>query len=491
LQKTRGDFMATLIAIDPFNRIEGDLRIEIEVEDNTVVSAKSSGIMFRGFERIMTGRSPMDALVITPRICGICSGSHGVAAAKALAQAQSAEMPENAYYMKNLILGIEVVMSHLSHFYLLFAPDLPSPRYKNLKVYDAVSQRFKAMSGSSVVLALNARQNALEIMGLVGGKWPNSLAIHPTGTTSTMNLSTLTRTIGIMKEFQDFLEKRFLGCPLSQWLDIDSFDKLLKWQDKNTNHASDMGLFLAMCLEAGLDRIGKGPNRYMSYGAYDLPEGASWLPSGYYEGRVHPFDQALVKEHIGSSFFRDAVEARHPLEGVTAPLADKSGAYSWAKAPRYDGKTVEVGPLARMIIADDPLLTDMMQQMDSSVMTRMFARLREMCRLSKEMSGWLEKIKPSEPFYAIPSSRFAASGIGLTEAARGSLGHWMKISSNLIDNYQVVTPSAWNMSPRDESGQPGPVEQALIGTHVADTRDPVEVNHIIRSFDPCMSCTVH
>jgi Ni,Fe-hydrogenase I large subunit len=483
--------MATLIAIDPFNRIEGDLRIEIEVEDNTVVSAKSSGIMFRGFERIMTGRSPMDALVITPRICGICSGSHGVAAAKALAQAQSAEMPENAYYMKNLILGIEVVMSHLSHFYLLFAPDLPSPRYKNLRVYDAVSQRFKAMSGSSVVLALNARQNALEIMGLVGGKWPNSLAIHPTGTTSTMNLSTLTRTIGIMKEFQDFLEKRFLGCPLSQWLDIDSFDKLLKWQDKNTNHASDMGVFLAMCLEAGLDRIGKGPNRYMSYGAYDLPEGASWLPSGYYEGRVHPFDQALVKEHIGSSFFRDAVEARHPLEGVTAPLADKSGAYSWAKAPRYDGKTVEVGPLARMIIADDPLLTDMMQQMDSSVMTRMFARLREMCRLSKEMSGWLEKIKPSEPFYAIPSSRFAASGIGLTEAARGSLGHWMKISSNLIDNYQVVTPSAWNMSPRDESGQPGPVEQALIGTHVADTRDPVEVNHIIRSFDPCMSCTVH
>ena len=483
--------MTTLITIDPFNRIEGDLRIEIEVEDNTVVSAKSSGIMFRGFERIMPGRSPMDALVITPRICGICSGSHGVAAAKALAQAQSAEMPENAYYMKNLILGIEVVMSHLSHFYLLFAPDLPSARYKNLSVYETVNQRFRSMSGSSVVSALSARQNALEIMGLVGGKWPNSLAIHPTGTTSTMNLSTLTRTIGIMKEFQDFMEKRFLGCSLNEWLDIDSLDKLLKWKGINAHHESDLGLFLTMCLEAGFDRIGKGPNRYMSYGAYDLPGGITWLPSGYYEGRVQPFDQALVKEHIGSSFFRDAVEARHPLEGVTAPLAEKSGAYSWAKAPRYDGKTVEVGPLARMIIADDPLLTDMMQQMNSSVMTRMFARLREMCRLTKEMSCWLEKIRPTEPFYDIPSSRFSSNGIGLTEAARGSLGHWMKISSNLIENYQVVTPSAWNMSPRDESGQPGPVEQALIGTHVADSKDPVEVNHIIRSFDPCMSCTVH
>jgi hydrogenase large subunit len=306
-----------------------------------------------------------------------------------------------------------------------------------------------------------------------------------------MNLSTLTRAIGILKEFQDFLEKRFLGCSLSEWLDIDSFDKLLIWQKNRTHGDSDLGLFLAMCLEAGFDRIGKGPNRYMSYGAYDLPDGSTWLPSGYFDGRVHSFDQTLIKEHIGSSFFRDAVEARHPLEGVTSPLADKSGAYSWAKAPRYDGKTVEVGPLARMIIADDPLLTDMMMQMDSSVMTRMFARLREMCRLTMEMSGWLEKINPAEPFYGIPSSRFLANGIGLTEAARGSLGHWMKISSNLIDNYQVVTPSAWNMSPRDESGQPGPVEQALTGISIADENDPVEVNHIIRSFDPCMSCTVH
>ena len=345
--------MATLVAIDPFNRIEGDLRIELEVEDNVVASARSSGIMFRGFERIMPGRSPMDALVITPRICGICSGSHGVAAAKALAQAQGAEMPENAYYMKNLILGIEVVMSHLSHFYLLFAPDLTSTHYSNLSVYEDVNNRFTAMSGSSVTLALNARQSALEIMGLVGGKWPNSLAIHPTGTTSTMNLSTLTRAVGILKEFQDFLEKRFLGCPLNEWLDIDSFDKLQKWLKTNEQNKSDIGLFLAISFEAGLDRIGKGPNRFMSYGAYDLPGGGTWLPSGYFDGRTRPFDQALIKEHISSSFFRDAVEARHPLEGVTAPLADKSGAYSWAKAPRYDGQTVEVGPLARSIIAGD------------------------------------------------------------------------------------------------------------------------------------------
>jgi hydrogenase large subunit len=483
--------MSFLIAIDPFNRVEGDLRIEIEVEDNTVISAKSSGIMFRGFERIMAGRSPMDALVITPRICGICSGSHGVAASKALAQSQSAEMPPNGYYMKNLILGVEVVMSHLSHFYLLFAPDLTNKRYSSLDLYEAAGKRFTALKGSSVIFALKARQNAMEIMGLVGGKWPNSLAIHPGGTTSCMNLSTLTRAIGSLREFQDFLEKRFLGCPLDDWLDIDSFDKLLKWQDNATISESDLGLFLGICLEAGLDRIGKGVNRYMSFGAYDLPDGSNWLPAGYFNGRVQPLDQSLIKEHISASFYRDAVEARHPFEGVTAPLAEKSGAYSWAKAPRYDGKTVEVGPLARMIIADDPLLIDMMQLMNSSVMTRMFARLREMCRVTKAMSVWLEKIKPDEPFYSMPTSRFTSNGIGLTEAARGSLGHWIKFSSNLIDNYQVITPSAWNMSPRDENGVPGPVEEALAGIHVSDPENPVEVNHIIRSFDPCMSCTVH
>ena len=229
-------------------------------------------------------------------------------------------MPENAYYMKNLILGIEVVMSHLSHFYLLFAPDLTSQRYKNLSVYETVNQRFTAMKGSSVVMALNARQSALEIMGLVGGKWPNSLAIHPTGTTSTMNLSTLTRTIGILREFQDFLEKRFLGCPLNEWLDIDSFDKLLKWQESGAHNGSDIVLFLKMCLEAGFDRIGKGPDRFMSYGAYDLPDGSTWLPAGFFETRLSP----LSYEHINMLGHYSFFLAENVMKGKLRPLNQPS-----------------------------------------------------------------------------------------------------------------------------------------------------------------------
>jgi hydrogenase large subunit len=185
------------------------------------------------------------------------------------------------------------------------------------------------------------------------------------------------------------------------------------------------------------------------------------------------------------------VPFRHPLEGRTTPFADKKEAYSWAKAPRYDGKTVEVGPLARMMIAQDPLLLDLVREIGVNSLTRMLARQQEMIRLTRQISIWLENIKPNEPFYGKPSTWYRPQGIGLTESARGSLGHWMKTSSNLIESYQVITPSAWNMSPKDNDETPGPLEEALIGVTVKNRDNPVELNHIIRSFDPCMSCTVH
>lgn len=483
--------MPTRITIDPFNRIEGDLRIELDLDGNQVVAARSSGIIFRGFERIMPGRDPMDALVITPRICGICSGSHGVAAAKTLASAMDARMPENAYYMRNIILGTEVVMSHLSHFYLLFLPDLTNSAFQRRPFYQTVCRRFAACKGSSVTRAMRARQSALEIMGLVAGKWPNSLAMHPSGTTSTLNLSSLTRALGILQEFTDFLERHLLGGPLEEWLDIDSFNRLERWLGHGEHAEADLGVFLQAALELGMDRLGKGPGRFLSYGGYDLPDGSTWIPSGAYDGHLSPFDQELISECISSSYFRDAMPCRHPLNGVTTPCADKEGAYSWAKAPRYKGKTVEVGPLARMVMAGDPLITDFRGKTGDNALTRMLARLQELLKLSRQLQLWLEAIVPDKPFYQPASSRYREVGIGLTEAARGSLGHWMKTGANLIDSYQVITPSAWNLSPRDAEGVAGPVEQALAGVTLRDPANPVEVNLIVRSFDPCMSCTVH
>jgi Ni,Fe-hydrogenase I large subunit len=483
--------MSTRISIDPFNRIEGDLRIELEIDNGCVTAARSSGIVFRGFERIMPGRDPMDALVITPRICGICSGSHGVAAAKTLAQALDARMPENAFYMRNLILGTEVIMSHLSHFYLLFLPDLTNAAFSDRPFYREACERFTAFKGSSVARAVRARQSALEIMGLVAGKWPNTLSMHPSGTTSTLNLSSLTRAIGILQEFTEFLEKHLLAGSLEEWLDIDSFSRLEQWLDNGEHDSGDLTLFLSAALDIGLDRLGKGTGRFLSYGGYDLPDGSSWVASGYFDKHLFPFDQEKITECISASFFRDAMPCRHPLGAVTTPCAEKDGAYSWAKAPRYNGKTVEVGPLARMVVGGDPLIADLREKTGDNALTRMLARLQELLRLSRQLQIWLAAIQPVHPFYQPSSSHYRESGIGLTEAARGSLGHWMKTASNLINSYQVITPSAWNMSPRDAEGVPGPVEQALEGVQLKDQDNPIEINLIVRSFDPCMSCTVH
>jgi hydrogenase large subunit len=393
--------------------------------------------------------------------------------------------------MKNAILGTEVAMSHLTHFYLLLGPDLINTAHRNTSVYGPLVDRLANMEGSSVMRAVKARQSLLEIMGLLAGKWPNTLAIHPSGTTSTLNLSTKTRAMGILQEFQAFLQNHFLGCSLDEWHDVVSMSRLEEWLAKPRHRDSDLGLFLALCLELGLDRIGRGPNRFLSYGGYDLPGGETWLKPGSFDGRLAELEQSRITEHIGSSFFRDALEARHPLNGVTNPIAEKKNAYSWAKAPRYNRMSAEVGPLARLFISKEPLIVDIMQEIGPSVFTRMTARLREMTLLTRQLIRWIERIDPNEPFYASSSGRYRDTGIGLIEAARGGLGHWISMSSNLIENYQIVTPSAWNMSPRDEQGGMGPVEEAVTGTTVVDPDNPVEVNLIIRSFDPCMSCTVH
>ncbi len=208
----------------------------------------------------------------------------------------------------------------------MFAPDLTNKKYKDLPEYEELCARFGAMKGSSVYRSLKGRQSLLELMGLVAGKWPNTLAVHPAGTTSTMNLSTKTRTIGILQEFVNFVENHLLGGSLEEWLDIDTFDKLENWLENSEHSRSDLGIFLKFCLKNRLDRLGRGPQRFLSYGSFEIENGVKWIRNGFYEeGKLFDFDQNLIEEHISHSYFRDAVLSRHPLSGVTVPYARKKG----------------------------------------------------------------------------------------------------------------------------------------------------------------------
>ncbi|MBM4028651.1 MAG: nickel-dependent hydrogenase large subunit, partial [Planctomycetes bacterium] len=164
--------------------------------------------------------------------------------------------------------------------------------------------------------------------------------------------------------------------------------------------------------------------------------------------------------------------------------ASKSNAYSWLKAPRYSGRPCEVGPLARMWINGE-------YAHGVSVMDRHLARAQEALKIAQAAQRWLEELVPDGPVYTPPVIPAMATGMGLTEAPRGALGHWLGISGGRISQYQVITPTTWNASPRDNKGILGPMEEALLGTPVQNPEKPIEVMRVIHSFDPCLDCAVH
>src|SRR4030043_884576 len=483
--------MSKKINISPFNRVEGDLEITIEVKDGKVQDARSKGVMFRGFEILLKGRYPMDAIVFTPRICGICGASHGVASSTAIRNAWKSQMPDNAYRVNNIILAIEILMSHITHFYILFAPDLTNKKYSPHPDYPEIVKRFFPFKGISYLKAIKARPSMLELMGIFAGKWPNTLIFQPGGVTCSISISRQTKSLGLLRELQDFVEETLLGCEIDEWLENKSMDDIDKWLKESRHQDSDIGTYVMCGKNSGLDKIGRGPDRFLSYGAYELPEGQKLFPCGYFDGDFLPFNQDKITEFIKYSFYKGYSEGLHPSEGITEPDPDKEGAYSWSKSPRYDSKVVEVGPLARMILDKDPLIYDIFKKSGSSVFLRVLARLHEAVRLVKQVGTWIREIDAREPFYKKPLVPIAAKGVGLVEAARGSLGHWISLKEGRIERYQVITPTAWNLSPKDYFDEYGACEQALNGTIVEDMDNPVEIGHVIRSFDPCLVCTVH
>ncbi len=483
--------MPKKININPFNRVEGDLEITVEVKDGKVQNARSIGVMFRGFEILLKGRDPMDAIVFTPRICGICGASHGVASSIAIRNAWNSEMPDNAYRVKNIVLAIEIIMSHITHFYMLFAPDLTNKKYSSHPDYPEIVKRFFPFKGTSYLKALKARPSMLELMGVFAGKWPNTLIFQPGGVTCSISISRQTKALGLLRELQDYVEESLLGCEIDRWLENRSVDDLERWLKESNHCDSDLGIYVKYGRELGLDKIGKGPDRFLSYGAYEFSEGQTWLPSGYYDRDFYPFNQEKITEYIKYSFLKGYQGGLHPSEGVTDPDPDKEGAYSWCKSPRYDDNVIETGPLARMILDKDPLIYDIFNKSGSGVFLRVLARLHEAVRLVRQVGIWIREIDARKPFYKKPFVPIEAKGIGLIEAARGSLGHWLTIKNGKIERYQVITPTAWNLSPKDSFDQYGACEHALNGTIVENVDNPVEIGHVVRSFDPCLVCTVH
>ncbi|WP_373079526.1 nickel-dependent hydrogenase large subunit [Zhongshania sp.] len=507
--------------ISPVGRVEGDLDVRVDIKDGYVVDAWTTAELFRGFEVILKGKDPQAGLIVTPRACGICGASHLNCAAWALDTAWQTTVPRNAILARNLGQITESLQSFVRHHYGLFQIDFTNVKYQHSTFYEEAVARWAIYRGRNYERGIAISGRAVEIYALFGGQWPHSSFMVPGGVMCAPTLTDVTRARAILEYFRsEWLEPIWLGCSLDRYRQIKSYDDFMVWLDESPNHAnSDLGLYWRMGVDIGLDQFGGGLNRFMSWGylphedRYQQPTvagraAAMRMQSGIYDFTTDShsmMDESGVRENTSRAWYQEGGDDVHPFDRNTQPSpkndVNHDEKYSWSTAVLHDefGR-LETGALARNLVAakkgeswqhHDPLIHDMMKNMGgSSLLLRHFARMHDLVKLYDEGQYCLQGFRLEEPWYIKPKEQ-DGRGFGATEAARGALAHWIDVKNGRIHNYQIIAPTTWNIGPRDGRGNRGPMEEALIGTPIANPSDPVEVGQVARSFDSCMVCTVH
>lgn len=449
--------------IFPVTRIHEPIRVDVEIEGGRVTDAWVSSHLFRGWELMMIGRDIRDAILYTQRICGICSSAHAVADALALQQATGLAPTVNGQHLTNLILAADIIQNHLRNLYLLTLPDYaampdtppwaPRPAMPDLRLPPKVNTALRERLPAAIRIAACTH----ELMAIFGAKAPHQQTILVTGVTRQIDADTVKAATALLREIKYFVEGAYL--PDAQ---------------------------LLAAYYPDYRAIGKGAGNFMSFGMFPEPvTGRRAFKAGVIIGGspVEEVDVARISEDIRHGWYREE-SGGHPDAAGTDPDPDKPGAYSWTKAPRYKGLTIESGPLSRAILSGE-------YRQGTGTIDRHIARAQETLKICRLAEGWLARLVPGQPThrpYALPPM---GEGVGLTDVMRGALGHWLKFAGGKILHHQIITPTTWKFSPRDARGQRGPVEQALVGTPVADPASLVEVGRVVRSFDPCFTCAVH
>lgn len=458
---------ATITVMDPVTRIEGHMKIELTIDTvggvTQVTDARCTGTLFRGFELLLQGRDPMDAPILTERICGVCPVSHGTASVLAIDAASGKTVPTNGRVLRNLVLGANFIQSHILHFYLLAALDyVAGPATAPwTPAWDVDMRGGVSDIATHLPLAIEARRRAHEMGAVFGGRMPNPHTYVPGGFTATPTAA-----------------------------DITKFRTQLNWLIPFIRDTYIADVEMLSSIYPDFHQIGKGYGNLLAYGVFDTSDTAATklLRRGYVldsnPTKVNNVVLNSITESVTYSWYDNSTNYARPATGDTLPVYPKGSAYSWLKAPRYAGLPFETGPLARMWVSNA-------YRQGVSVMDRHLARAKEALKVAVAMRKWLTELTVGDPVcnaYDVPAS---GTGIGLTEAPRGALGHWVSLSGGKIANYQVITPTCWNASPMDTKKQHGPLEQALIGTPITEPDRPIEALRVIHSFDPCMSCAVH
>ena len=554
----------TRVVVDPITRIEGHLRIEAVVENGVITDAYSAGTMVRGLEKILVGRDPRDAWAITERVCGVCTTVHALTSVRAVESALGITVPPTAELIRNIMMTTQYVQDHVIHFYHLHALDWvdivnalkADPKKaaeiaasysswdKNTAAYFAsVQDKIKAFAASGLGIfangywghpayklppevnliavahyldALEWQKEIVKIHAVFGGKNPHpnylvggvpcSISANEVAAINTERLNLVS---SLISQATEFVNQVYIPDVLT----VAGFYK--DWA-----------------------QWGGGLSNYLSYGEFPT-KGYNQVDSFRYPrgvvlnrdlSQVHPVnarDNEEIKEYIAHSWYTyDGGDSTglHPWSGETRlnytgpkpPFESLEGheKYSFLKTPRWKEQPMEVGPLARLIVAYAAGNTDVKALVGQtlgklnvptaalfSTLGRTAARALDaelaLTWLKQYFNELLDRVRINEvstfngEHWEPKTWPAECEGVGLTEAPRGALAHFIRIRNSAIENYQLVVPTTWNGSPRDVRQQRSSFEQALIGTPVANLEQPVEILRTIHSFDPCLACAVH
>lgn len=531
--------------IDPITRIEGHLRVEMEVNDGVVTDAWVSGGCFRGMELVVQNRTPEDAAQIVQRICGVCPVSHAHASSIAAERAYGITISNNARIIRNLIEGAQFLHSHILWFYNLCALDYVNPldsltadvadtyelaqtlgtsmntdfaQLKERLAKFAANGQLSIFSGNwfdcdngtgykmtpeanlictaHYLEALKMQARASEIAALLGGKMPHVMTLTPGGTSFVPTEAKLDDLWAMANEIYDWVSTTMIPDTLA----IASF-----YPD--------------------VANYGKGCGRYIAWGVF---EGPQWPYADYTEQMIHRYlpmgvldeklsvsdvQEDLITEYMGHSWYEGDATYQSPYF-VTDPEFTEYNVedrYSWVKCPAYDGKPMEAGGLSRVLAAYKRGVPFVKEQIDGllvklgttpgnvaalqNTLGRTAARQIETLYIAGLMKEWtlelMEAIKGGDSEYFREPMTTTGEGTGFWEAPRGALYHSEKVTNRNVDGYQIIIPSTWNLAPMNADGVHGPMEQALIGDPVEDIEMPIHALRTVHSFDPCTACAVH
>ncbi|WP_456384404.1 nickel-dependent hydrogenase large subunit [Persephonella sp.] len=447
------------------NRVEGEIDLKLVWEGNRIKDAYIIAPNFRGFEFILENKPVMDALVITPRICGICGHAHLIATTRAIEDIYhragvGLDVPENALLIRDITLASEIVQNHIRWFYMFVMPDFLKLE-KNRKL-----KKFEPIKGQQWQKAVDFSSKMVKVVAIFGGQWPHTSYSIPGGVVCEPTTFELLEAKAVIDSVIRFAEENVFGMDMEKYLAINDPEEYI---EKARN--SDLKTFINLCFKHGFDRIGRAYHRFLT-----VCEMEYLFSKGITKRKRKDFDVGKVKEVDSYSFLTES-GIKHGGER-----------YSWAKAVRYEGLPYETSPLSRRINNGDRLFQTLLEKYRDSYLVRTWARIDEIMKMLFAMKKWIEKIDTKEPFYKKPSvepSKLTGSGTGMCEAARGSLIHQIEVKKGRITKYNIITPSTWNLGPRCEK-YPSPAEKAIKGLD-----STLKAEMVLRSFDVCSVCTTH